>query len=92
MYTVDNTATMLSLKFMIQGRTGQPAHSFWLQKPDGTRLTGGLAMQGRLIDQGVCQGTELHVTCATEAASFYVTTDQVREDRIRDVWVDAHYH
>jgi hypothetical protein len=79
---------MLALKFMIQGRTGQPAHSFWLLKADGSRLNGGLAMQDRLKDQGVHRGTVLHITCDNEDAPLSVN-GQVRDERPRDHWLDA---
>jgi hypothetical protein len=61
-YNVDTMGTVLGLKFMVQGRTGLPAHSFWLQTASGTELTEGLALQDRLADQGVHTGATLRVT------------------------------
>jgi hypothetical protein len=90
-YSMDSTATMLALKFMIQGRTGQPAHSFWLLNAGGSRLTGGLTMQDRLTEQGVHQGTVLYISGGTTEAPRSVS-DQACGDRLPDHWVDALNH
>ena len=91
---MDDTATMLMLKFLVQGRTSQPAHSFWLLKADGSRLTGGLAMQDRLKDQGVHSGSVLFIARDEEDTPLSVTDptrrihhDPVHEDvRPREHW------
>jgi hypothetical protein len=83
---VDDTATMLMLKFLVQGRTSQPAHSFWLLKADGSKLTGGLAMQDRLKDQGIHSGSVLFIARDEEDTPLTVH-DSVHEDvRPREHW------
>ena len=73
-YTVGDNATMLMLKFLIQARTSQPAHSFWLMKADGSKLTGGLAMQHTLKDQGVHSGSVLYIARNDEDTPLTVHT------------------
>ena len=85
-YTVGVTTTMLALKFLIQARTSQPAHSFWLLKADGSIVTGGLAMQNRLIDQGVHSGSGLYIATKDEDTPRTVHTRAHKEVQPRADW------
>jgi hypothetical protein len=85
-YTVDDATTMLTLKFLIQGRTSQPAHSFWLLKANGSILTGGLAMQDKLKDQGVHSGSVLYIARDEEDTPLTVHTSVHDDVRPRAHW------
>ena len=85
-YTVGENATMLTLKFLIQARTSQPAHSFWLLKTDGTILTGGLAMQNRLKEQGVHSGSVLYIATKDEDTPRTVHTVTHKEVQPHADW------
>jgi hypothetical protein len=61
-------------------------HSFWLLKADGSKLTGGLAMQDTLKDQGVHSGSVLFIASDEEDTPLTVH-DSVHEDvRPRRYW------
>ena len=85
-FTVGDDTTMLALKFLIQARTSQPAHSFWLLKADGSILTGGLAMQNRLTDQGVHSGSVLYIATKDEDTPRTVHTRAHKEVQPRTDW------
>jgi hypothetical protein len=85
-YAVGDNTTMMMLKFLIQARTSQPAHSFWLLKADGSKLTGGLAMQDRLKDQGVHSGSVLYIARKDEDTPLTVHTSAHEDVQPRADW------